>query len=1330
MRLDALREVVRTAGAEARANAVASLAGEDAVRLYPALVALLLVEPSLRVRGAIEEALRRRPPADEAERPAPPATLSERERSALAAALAHERAFLELMLASPRGRDLLLTIPLAEVPLDDHLVALCLVTDARVVNDVLALPFEAAGRSATLIAAFDALEPDAREAVLGALVWNALHAARTMAAAEVTRARAAVALWVQGLLEARAQDAPATELPDFAAFVAAGGSLGRGPVTATHELPGAETVAALGELARALKLTLDPADAARRDPTALLALAVSPYAELRALGWRLLLRDGHATPAEALEALQGETAPGVIVEVLRALPAGLSPGLGPRVCALLGHRLASVRRAAVDVLAQNPLLAALAATALDPRAADAPFEVFAALPEGPRAGALSAWLETPRAPEATVRALGLLTPAAPSTWPAWPTLLRHEGPRVRAAARAALVRLPVAEGEAALRLLEASAAQAEDPLAWARALERFAPVGPGSTRTAQLVLLLLDELVHDAVAEVAVRALARRADSTARAALWTFVVGSAPAGARPRRFGSRAARERALEALLALPASTDSQAPAVDPTVASVAPDLAPTLALAHHLQPAAFALRLLDDRDPWQVRLGLRLVEERGASDEVRAAISTRLRAALGRARESRRWRGLRVGWARLLRSLVARGWVGPGGVRGARRLLPALLDAGARHGHTGLWADDVRPLLADADAALRGAAARLYVTLPGALPLRELTRVAGPEVVREALRVGHPLQVEVVVLEQLARGRAGDAPLGDVGAWIAARPRPRFVAPVARFLDDPAARAGAVEALAALHRTPDARVAVEAVARDEVTRAVASRDDDALVAAVGLVRRLALWELVPPLLPGVAWAREGARAEVVAALREAKEHGLVPAKDELAPLLRHGLWEVRTLALSLLRAGGPDGLWDAVRPAGPTPGRTLPTDFAKPFLGACEDAWEEGMGLAVEALLAHSSGEVARRALKLLSRREREVSTLALLERVEDPELRQPVLTAFSTWAARYLAPAPAGTSEPARRELLEATRRDLRATLEALATAPRARVAPLLDAALTSAVPSERAAALFAIGRLGLVERQADLRGALASGDPVLARCAAWACGALAGAPGLEGADVDSLAGPLEALLRAREPEVRASARRALVRRLPATTPGPLEAALTDPDPEVRLAVLDAVVDRPDALAALTLEARLGDPDPRVRERVLAALARRASAPGAAEGKRLQAHALRGPLGDPQPEVRLAALDAVRAAGLADALAQEVGDALADPSIHVSGAAIDALKVVLGEGPPPAGDAEDDVDTVEDAPAPVADAPAEDDAPISYGLEEGEEDPDEDGAGGARG
>lgn len=1312
MRLDALREVVRTGGAEQRAQAVASLQGEDAVRLYPALVALLLVESSLRVRTAVDEALRRRPPLEAAERPAPSPNLSERERAALTAALCHERAFLEVMLATPRGRDLLLEVSLEQAPLDEHLLGLCLETDARVIDDILALPLDVSGRSATLLVAFDRLEADARAAVLRALVWHALHAARTVAAEEVERARAAVILWVEGLLRAAGDDGA---LPTFEAFMEAGGAVGAGPVTARVEPPRPETTAALGGLTACLTLALDPA--ARRDEAALRAAAASDDAERRALGWRLLLAEGLVTPEEALAA-SAHAPVGVLVEVLRALPPDLSPGLAGAVCDLLSHRRASVRRAAVDVLARSPLLAAMAAAGLDPRAPGAPLDLLVALPGSLRGAAVARWLEAPRPPEEVARALAVVSPP-PVDWAGWPALLGHEAPRVRAAARAALLRAPAHDPAAVVRLLEP--AREEDPLAWARALEGLERAGGDPER--RLARLLLDPLVRDDVAQVAVRALARRGDARARSALWAFVVGGE---AGPwRRFGSRAARADALEALLGLPRPTD--APAVDDAVAERAPHLVADLREPPHVVAARMALRLLRDRDPWQVRLGLRLVEERGDDDEVRAAVTRRLREALARVTGSRRWRRLRAGAARLLRRFLPRAWVTPGSARGARALLPALLDAGARLGRAGLFADDVRPLLAHPDPALRLAAARLYPTLPGALPVRDLVRQVGSDVAREVLRAAHPLQVEALVLERLARARGGEAGPGDLWGWIAARPLPRFVEPVARFLDDRSTRDGALEALSALHRVPDARDAVERAADAVVARAVGSRDDAALGAAAALVRRLERWAAVARLLHGVTWAQKAARDEVVATLRAAQAQGHVPGRDDLAPLLRHGLWDVRQLALSLLRAGPAADLWPALRAAGPGPGRSLPTDFAKPFLGACEDAWEEAMGLAVERLLEHPSGEVARRALKLLNRREREVSTLALLLRLDELELRQPVLTTFSTWAARFLAVDAGG--EAARAERLEALRRELRATIEALATAPRARAQPLMDAALGGEVSFARAAALVAIGRLGLVEREGEVARALDDPDPAVARCAAWAAGALADhaaasphAPAIDAA--------LARLARARDAEVRATARRALVRRLPLER-GALEETLADAAPEVRLEALDAVMDRPEALALVGLEARLGDQDPRVRERVLAALERRMAGGGPAPAP----DALRGAFADPQPEVRLAALRLVQAAGgeLAQALRVEVGAALADPSVHVSGAAIDALSATAGEraqvpddptdpeaDDDEADDGEPDDDGPDDDAARAAEpATPEEELPTSYALPEGEED-----------
>ncbi|MBX3469819.1 MAG: hypothetical protein KF878_23335 [Planctomycetes bacterium] len=486
-----------------------------------------------------------------------------------------------------------------------------------------------------------------------------------------------------------------------------------------------------------------------------------------------------------------------------------------------------------------------------------------------------------------------------------------------------------------------------------------------------------------------------------------------------------------------------------------------------------------------------------------------------------------------------------------------------------------------------------------------------------------------------------------------------------------------------------------------------MASRDDDALAAAAGLVRHLGRWSLVEPLLDGVTWAREPARAEVVAALRAAQEAGVVPAPRALAPLLRHPLWEVRTLALSLLRAGGRD-LWATARAAGPAPGRSLPTDFAKPFIGVCEDAWEEAMGLAVEALLAHPSGEVARRALKLLNRRERHVATLALLLRLDDPELRQAALTTLSTWAGPALGAGGGGGAAQA--EALEAARRELRATVEALATAPRAAAEPLLEAALASPVVFVRAAALG--GRsAGPRRARADVLAAL-DPDPALALrrvdrgCPRRRPRRLAapggGRPRARAADAGA------------RRRVRAAARRALARRLPAPA-----APARGRSPARAQCGWSRRADRPPGGAQRWRSGAPGRPRPARARWVLAALERRLRAAG---GPPPPAHALRGALGDPQPEVRQAALALVRADAdgtLAESLGPTLGEALADPSVHVSGAAIEALATVTGAAETAN---EEEAEAGTEATTAEGEAPrAEDDLPASYGLADGEEDED---------
>ena len=74
--------------------------------------------------------------------------------------------------------------------------------------------------------------------------------------------------------------------------------------------------------------------------------------------------------------------------------------------------------------------------------------------------------------------------------------------------------------------------------ALARAVERFSP----NAWEELLATLLLQETVHDAVAEVVIRTLGRRGDLTAWWLLWAFVLGDVRPGCATRRFGSRRAR--------------------------------------------------------------------------------------------------------------------------------------------------------------------------------------------------------------------------------------------------------------------------------------------------------------------------------------------------------------------------------------------------------------------------------------------------------------------------------------------------------------------------------------------------------------------------------------------------------------------------------------------------------------------------------------------------------------------------------------------------------------------------------------------------------------------
>jgi hypothetical protein len=1205
MRLDAFRRSQANENPVARAAAIDALQRDEAERLEPALFAVWLTDSSYEVRRAVESALHRRGEDARKERPIPDDTT----KDALAVELAEEEGFIALLAGSERGRDVLQHLPLERVPLEDLLLEEALRSEAPVLAAILALPLDVSGRSASLLARTRELDRPRRDALVGALVNAALQSAGVTDGKERDRTRAAFVLWFEGLLEA-------PEAATFETFVAAGAKVQTGVVALAAETPAASSMTALADLARTVYLAL-----AQKDPIldrgALEADLASTHAELRAVAWRLLARDGLVTPGELLAAAAREE-PGVAVELLGSLPAAggaggrdaphaaLPPAFAPELMGFLGSKRATVRRAAAKVLRENPVIAALASATLDPRAESAPLEVLAAQPALLGVPALVAYLEVDRPPAKLAAALARLARAPSLTWPRWPALLEHRSRRVRRAAQAALERLPLADGPAvASRIIQILG---DDPYAGLRLIEKFSLQGQEDAVTR----VLLDEAVSDETAETAVRILGRAGAWTA---LWRFVVGE-----KKKRYGSRGARRRALEALLAL---------RPQPLEAKLFGQEEPRVPYSRAEVPALRAL--LEDQDPNQGALALLYVSEHGVPRELELELGRFAARAFDMGVRSKSDRRRRACWTRLLRKLFR---IRPQGRTGAAvKLLPSILEAARRFRDISIaWTE----LLHHPSLEVRRSAVRLLMIKRSA-SLAELLPKLEAETALEAVRVAHPDEVEALVLDQLALAlRGGRAELAPVVAWIEARPNARYVPLLVQLLRDPIRKGAASEALFALMGAGHRALVLAAIR-------TTPRTEEELAAALALIERLDAPELVPDLLPSLSWASEAARQKLVELARRAREKKIDLKTHALAPLLEHQVLDVRLLALSFLRATGAPGLWETVRVHAP---RTASTDFAKAFLGVLEDQYEDEMGLAIEGLLGHGNGEVARRALKLLSRREREIATLALLEHLEDEELRQPVLTAFATWATRFLGK---GLSP----ELLEDARREVRAKIMALATGTRATVLETL--ARPSTVSFVRAAALFAIGRQGLDERRGDVRAALAQNDPVIQRCAAFAAASLGGD--------DEMDGLLRRLAAAREPEVRATARQALVKRLdPAKSRPELESILSDPAPEVRLAVVQACVERPAVLGAISLEAWIGDESPAVRLLVLK---------GLAKGPKKPASVLRPALGDTHPEMRQAALEVVLAWGALDEVKREVGDLLADPSIHVSGAALDVLE-----------------------------------------------------------
>ena len=330
--------------------------------------------------------------------------------------------------------------------------------------------------------------------------------------------------------------------------------------------------------------------------------------------------------------------------------------------------------------------------------------------------------------------------------------------------------------------------------------------------------------------------------------------------------------------------------------------------------------------------------------------------------------------------------------------------------------------------------------------------------------------------------------------------------------------------------------------------------------------------------------------------------------------------------------------------------------------------------MLLSVERFLDHPSGEVARRALKLLNRQRQELATPVLLGHLSDPELRQQILTTFSTWAREALG--GAGGQGESGAEQLEDARRGLRTRLAQLVEGPRGRVLELLPEVRHSQLPGEQAAALLAIGRLGLDEERAFVQAVLAGEDPVLQRAACLAAAALpptpAGPASGESAEpqeeTPALVDLLRTCARGREPALRAAARAALMAILPLEAEA-LDPWVVDDEPEVTLATLAACRQRAGVLEHLDLAPLLADRDPRVRAALLRALSE--SPPG-------EPAVLSGALRDPVPEVRLEAVGVVAAWSCADALAGPLGDLLSDPSLHVSAAVLDLVGAKLGLAP----------------------------------------------------
>ena len=1260
--------ITQLSGGDAAARA-ATLAGLGAAASEGVLLAALLVDTSSQVRQRLETVLALRPAAAQAARPHPGYLDGAGVRAQAKTWAADEAIASELvagLLGYERGRELIAELSLGvDPPLDELLLGIARSAPAALLTPLLRLPVDLSGRLGEFARDLPEREASAQRAILEGVARDALAEGGVVRDEEQRAGAEAFALWGCGLIAAQAEDELAA--PSLEDFLSGGASFAQGVVERHATVPQPGTVRALGGAGRALWLTLGPPSRrAHADSGAFREDLTHPSAEVRWAAWRLRLQSELSGPAELVRAIEAaaEAEPGLASALVRLLGETSALSLGRdearRLVGLLAHPRASLRAAISATLCGSESTAALAAACLDPRSPIAPLEVLAAQAPAAASASLRSYLEVERSPELCARALRALAQPPPATWGRWPRLLSHPTPGTRRAAQDALLRLPASEGAAVAPLLSEA-----EPALLVAAAWRFELPG----QHAALEALLLGPAVEDRDARRGVEVALRYADPRAWATAWRFVVGRE----RGRVGGSRSARRAALELLLAArpPSAREEQ---LLPSFPWAPAETSPRGLVGRALT------RLCADRDPARVALALRWFEAGGLEPaQPRAlleSVEDLLWITLGAVTASRRARAWSAWWRRVARGLLSRRVVSPPGrQRGpaARaRLLATLLDDHTRRGSRELYAALLTPLHTHPEPSLARAAVRASVALLEA-PLPQLLAQEREEVVLEAIRVGHPDAVQAAIAHGLRAGlREERGALQRALAWARLRPDPVQVPVLSAALRaaNGEARGALYAQLLVLARTPGGAEPVRAALEAERVDASAARHEGRLRGVVEAALRCEDWALVERALPGLAWAGETTRRALRDALTEATQRGHVLAPDALEPLLFHPLLEVRTLAVSLLRKSGAPRPWSLVRSLGP--GVELgATEFSKRFLGLCEEGFEASMLLTLEALLSHPSGEVARRALKLINRQEQTLAAPVLLRHLDDPELRQPLLTAFSTWTRGLLSGRDQDEEggEEAAGEALEDARRALRARLAILCEGPRGRVQGLIAQA-KGGLWCEAVAALLAVGRHALEEERAWVAECLAHEDPVLRRAACLAARDLAldDAEAVVGLPLDPL---LAACARAREAPLRASARVALVARLPLEegSRAGIDAWTLDESPEVTLETLRACRERPEVLASLDLRAHLASLDPRVRAAALRAMS---------EGPAGEPLGLEASLRDPVFEVRREALRVVEAWGCDEALATPLGELLSDPALSVAGAALDLVGASLGLAP----------------------------------------------------